>query len=222
MRLLDNLRFTAKNLPVSILLLAILLSGFVKEGLAQGPIIGATFPYHQSFDQRTIVVSMGGGALSGSTRASDFTVRVNGVAVPTTVAGAGVAFGYFGQLNASSGYSTAANVPIPAVLPVFNSIFVRFDASSIPGHPAFLLPGETLTVRFNNAGSSLLAGGVPANANNNIDIVSKNTHNPVIADILFQSEGVQTSLDQCSPVNTNFWRWTYTYSLRYRNSTNWN
>ncbi len=100
MRLLDNLRFTAKNLPVSILLLAILLSGFVKEGLAQGPIIGATFPYHQSFDQRTIVVSMGGGALSGSTRASDFTVRVNGVAVPTTVAGAGVAFGYFGQVNA--------------------------------------------------------------------------------------------------------------------------
>ncbi len=170
------------------------------------------FPNHLTLDQRTIDANFYNGPLNGTSTSNQWTVIVAGNIIPTaniTVSNA---------VNGS--YSTSASFTSGTL----GDVWVRFDASSIPGHPAYLLPGESLTIQFTNIANSLTTNGSGLPALSSPILTSKNYHTPTATgstDIQYQSEGIASSLDQCSPVNTNFYRWTYVYSLRYRNSSKW-
>lgn len=172
---------------------------------------------HITLDQRTISVFYNG-VLSGSVTPAQFQIRINGVTV-----------------LAATGVSASATGPFGATAsPTTNGIHIQFNASTAPGHTAatpYLLPNETLQISFTNTGNTLttLASGCAgcpvasygfSNSVNNYSPVS-----PFTNDITFSGENIASVdgglLDQCAPVNTNFYAWTYVYALRYRNSTAW-
>lgn len=211
---------------LSIIILALgILS--LQKAYAQGPLNNATAPFHNTLDQRVIAVFFVGGTaptgvLSGSVVATNFIVRIGGVGVTVNGINPGIAAGGVGSSGPFTAAPTVVNI---AMASGFNTIYVQFDASSLPSHPAYLLPGEVLTVSYTNTGNTLKVGGGAANALSVANMTSKNNHAPSAtgaSDIIFSSEGVNSVLDQCSPVNTDFYRWTYLYSLRFRNSSAWN
>jgi gliding motility-associated-like protein len=151
---------------------------------------------HVSLNQRSSLVTFNG-TLSGTSPVADWTVRLNGV-TPVTVQSAVV--------NAAAG-----------------TVNVTFTIAGFGGHTAgepWLKPGETLTVQFTNSGT-LKSGGGGTNATSFGASASVNDYTPVCSDIEFLSYGNAAAPDRCSPVNTSFWRWTYRYTLRWRNSSNW-
>lgn len=197
----------------------------------------ANFPRHETLDQRTVGVRFFF-YLGGQTDVSQWSVMIDpdgaGPAVPISTPVTGVS----SSTNEATAVYAATATPNVVAPNLHFIIGVRFDATGItPGHPAYLLPGETITVSFTNTGNTLTAfswpgPGLPTPVTTyptgtpvlNFSYTSKNTYQPAATgagDILFQSEGIATALDQCSPVNTDYWRWTYLYSLRFRNSTRW-
>ncbi len=191
--------------PLGLLIVFIVFSTRVAAQLL--PTNTPNYPRHITLDQRTVAVFYPS-FLTGSASASQYVVKVNGVSVPVT-----------GVSNAEAGVFAATAVPTS------NLIAVKFDATT--AHAAattYLLPGETVTVSFTNTGSTLIATTTSTAVGDFSDYTSKNTYTPGSdgsGDIAYQSEGIASVLDQCSPVNTNYFRWTYLYSLRFRNSTAW-
>ena len=206
----------------SIILSVFALGFVVGEVMGQGPTINVNLPSYTTIDQQTILLYFGGAALSGSTNSANFTVKINTIAV----AGASTGIAAGSNSIVPFVYTTGAYV-IPGGAP--NTIWIRFDATNItPGHPAFMLPTDVLTIRYTNPGNTLLVGGVPATLSTGIDIPVKNNYVPVNTpgalpnDISFSGENfVPGQNDICAPVDTQFWTWTYQYSLRYRNSGKW-
>jgi gliding motility-associated-like protein len=178
------------------------------------PSNSVNFPRHETSDQR-VVSEFFSQPLSGNTNTAQWVVRVNGNIVTT------------------SGVSISVTGPFgPTASPTTNAIHIQFDASSAPGHGGtirHLLPGETLTIQY--TGITLTTGTAPCLGCPVLPFgpfTSKNNYLPTSAsidqDIIYNSEGIEPSgsgLDQCAPVNTDFFYWTYIYSLRYRNSTKW-
>lgn len=219
------------KIPVRLLFLAFVLGILPwQKAFSQGPLVSVGAPYHQSLNQRVVsIYFIGGtapvGVLSGSVSTADFVIRINGVSVPVTGINAGT-----NGTNLNGVYTAAPTVLALAMASGYNTLNVQFDASGLPGHGAsapYILPSETtlVTITYTNNGSTLKVGGGAATSAGGTNMVSKNIHAPTTAtitqDIQYQSEGIASTLDQCSPVNANFYRWTYVYSLRYRNSTNW-
>ena len=182
----------------------ILIIGFLsfQEIFSQtsAPFNNATLPRHHTLDQRTIEVVFSL-ALTGNTNTGQWTVRIGGSAVGIVI----------------TGLSTTGVAPgVASISPVGTQVFVHFDASGFAGHGAgkpYLFPGEVLTVSY--AGATLTTasnGNVVANFG---PITSKNTYVPPggagatgSVDLRPISEGPLIGTDQCSPVNTNFYRWS--------------
>ena len=199
-------------------LLFFLCSGSAVFGQVAAPLISASAPFHQTLDQRTIAVNFTlptAPVCTGTTTSSQWSVTINGSAVGITVTGISTALA--GPFVAS-----------PTTISPTNTVIVQFDASGAPGHtPAtpYVLPGEILRVVFTNTGNTLKTGSGPGLNSPVVGFTaqSRNVHVPTCAgDLKFRSSGVASVEDQCAPVNADFFRWTYQYSLRYRNSTNWN
>lgn len=172
-------------------------------------------PRHHSLSQRVVGIFFNSNVI-GTASSSQFAVRVNGTLVTVT----GVAS------NENAGVFAAS-----IVLPGTNVIAVQFDASNLLGgtHPTYLLPGDVPTITFVNsaAPNNVRTQGTNAVVANFGPLTSKNCFYPgfesiaIDADVKFSSEGNPTAIDLCSPVNTDFYRWTYSYSQRFRNSSKW-
>ncbi|MBS1950893.1 MAG: internalin, putative [Cytophagales bacterium] len=165
------------------------------------------WPRYESFDQQSVSVWFDDGAggavtLTGTSSTAQWTVTVNGtpVTIVTTVP-----------------YTGATVYPIVSGAAAI--VRVAFDASVIAGHPAWVLPGDVVKISFTNTGGTLKTGGSGNNAANFSNITCKNNYTPTCADVNFLSYGTASSPIQCAPVDTKFWRWTYRYSLRWRNSS---
>ncbi|MBS1557631.1 MAG: gliding motility-associated C-terminal domain-containing protein [Bacteroidetes bacterium] len=167
----------------------------------------ANWPRYESFDQQSVDVLFNDGAggavtLTGSSTMAQWSVTVNGT--PVTI---------------------IATVPFTGVTtyPIINGaagvVRVAFDASVIAGHPAWVLPGDVVKVTFNNTGGTLKTGVSGNSATNFAGITCKNNYAATCVDVNFLSYGNASSPTQCAPVDTKFWRWTYRYSLRWRNSS---
>lgn len=194
-------------------LLVALLIGIATTAFPQSITVNATLPNHETLDQRIIKVQFSV-FLAGTTTAGaggQWAVTLNGVPVnPATIQLATNVLGPYGASVTPTG---------------LNIIFVRFDATSING-VSWILPSQTGNVKivFTNTGNTLVTNGtgVPILSTPVAGVQSKNNWVAACAtDILYSSEGIASVLDQCAPVNTDFYRWTYQYSLRFRNSTTW-
>ncbi len=211
-------------------------------GLAQLPIINGSFPRHETLDQQTIAVYFNF-YMQGTSTIAQWKVFVDtdgaGPILPVSVPVVGIRSGVFPTVETSGAFGPST---IIATSPPRSAFAIRFDASLIPGHPAYLLPGETLTVSFTNTGNTVLTfqnpGPVPPilvpDGGDGVPILdfgpitSRNNYLPAAAganDIIYNGSAVASAnggqLDQCAPVNTDFIAFTYVYSLRFRNSTNW-
>lgn len=187
------------------LVLTVLALGFVAgEVMGQAvPFNSPVLPEHNHRDQRSMGVAFNQ-ALSGSTNISHWIVRINGTIVPTT----GV------SLTQVGGYG-------PSVSPTGPNIFIQFDANPV-NVVSYLLPGQTLTISFINSAPLLTTAAGGAAVANFGPFTSKNTYVPnCTQDIIFRNSGPIALPDFCSPVNTDFFAWTYGYSLVYRNSNTW-
>lgn len=199
-----------KRLRLSFFLFSVLALFSFHGAFSQAvPINNPASPRHVTLDQQ-VVTPLFTLTLAGTTTVAQWTVLINGSSAGITVTG-------LSTISETAGFAASISP---------NNIFVavKFDASGIPGHPAYLLPGEVLTVQFNNTGNTLTTSGSGLAVASFGPLTSKNFYSPTATgagDIQYQSQGIASSLDQCSPVNTNFYRWTYVYSLRFRNSSKW-
>ncbi|PZR31822.1 MAG: hypothetical protein DI538_20425, partial [Azospira oryzae] len=153
------------------------------------------FPRHETLDQHTIEVRFTQ-AITGTATATDWTVRINGT--PVTINSAT-------RINSFD-------------------VAIVFQASDVNPGQNFLLPGQTLSVRFINSSGSIttLAGGAPANSSGGF-ITSVNKVVADCSDIAFLQQGLITlpvakTPDICSPVVEDFTQYQYYLSLRVRNS----
>jgi gliding motility-associated-like protein len=212
--------YTSKLLFISCISIFLFLG--CKNAVSQAvPQNSSSIPRHVTLDQQTIGVLFNGGNLAGSSNVSQWSVSIDhDGAGPLSSEIALVT-----SLSTSENGTFSSSITFP-VATIF-TIAVKFDASSITGHSgsiSHLLPGETITVTFNNIGNSLTTVGSGLAVANFGPLSSKNQYGPSatgVGDILYISEGIASVLDQCSPVNTNFFRWTYLYSQRFRNSSKW-
>jgi gliding motility-associated-like protein len=200
----------------SLVFICLIICGFsIQIAYAQiaSPGNSGAIPLHETLDQRTITEFFTN-PLAGSTSTGQWTVSINGSSVGIVVTGVSV--------NATGPFGPTAN-------PTTNAIHVQFNASGAVGHSAatpYVLPGETLRIQFTNTGNTLVAAGSSTPVVNFGPFISKNNYAPTCntatGDVKSRSTGTATGLiDQCSPVNTDFFRWTYQYTLRYRNSSAW-
>jgi hypothetical protein len=198
----------------STILIGLLLGCILGEVVGQAvPGNSPTFPRHETLDQR-VVSEFFSQPLSGSTTTGQWIVRINGSSAGIIVTG--VSISPTGPFGASAS-------------PTANNVHIQFNASGAAGHTAatpYVLPGETLTIQY--TGNTLTTGtapclGCPVAVFG--PFTSKNNYAPtcnsVTGDVKFASNGVASILDQCAPVNADYWRWTYQYTLRYRNSSTW-
>ncbi len=152
---------------------------------------------HETLSQQQSIVTFAA-ALSGTTVVGDWSLSINGVPIPGAIT------------------SVLTGLPTGRVL-------VNFNLAGLAGHTAsepYLKPGEVLRLTFSNPGT-LKNGAGTTNADSFANQASSNNYVPGCVDVEFLSFGNAAAPDRCSPVNTSFWRWTYRYTLRFRNSTNW-
>jgi len=157
------------------------------------------FPRHETLDQHTIEVRFNA-AITGAATATDWTVRING----TTV-----------LVNSATRINSF-------------DVAIVFQASDVNPGQNFLLPGQTLDVRFINSSGSIttVTGGAPANGSGGF-ITSVNKVVATCSDVTFLQQGLITlpvakTPDICSPVVEDFTQYQYYLSLRVRNSVDYN
>ena len=106
------------------------------------------------------------------------------------------------------------------------NVIVQFNATALNG-TLFILPGQTMRISYTGGtgvGNVQVVPFVGNYAPSFSNQSSLNNYSPTCAsDVEYNGEGIAplASQDQCSPVNIDFYRWTYSYSLRYRNSSLW-
>lgn len=129
-----------------------------------------------------------------------------------------------------NGWSVTVN-GIPAIGITVNSVInigatgrvqIGFDASPAHAGEAYVKPGDVVRVSYNAAsvGSNTVTSSA-VEINTFANVLSKNNYTPDCSEVNFISSGLLSAEDRCSPVNTNFFRWTYRFSLRIRNSSKW-
>ncbi|MEI9921834.1 MAG: PKD-like domain-containing protein [Bacteroidota bacterium] len=175
-------------------------------------------PRHHTLSQRVVGIFFNPNVI-GSTSPDQWTVTVGGVSVKVS----GVA-------------ATENGTPqtVSATLPGLGVIAVQFDASLLANgtangtHPKYALPGEAIKISFVNTGNTVKTQGSNNPVATFTNLTSNNCYypgiaggDPIASDIKFSSEGNPSATDFCAPVNTNFYRWTYAYSQRFRNSAKW-
>lgn len=207
---------------VFVIILVLLSCIYASNTFSQVAANTATFPRHITTDQQTIGVFFPF-LLGGSTNTGHWTVQIDpdgaGALPPVTVPVISVSISETGIFGAVATLPGTGNV-----------VAVRFNASTVSiGHPAYLLPRETITISFvNGGGNTLTRFSDSAPVLSFGPFASKNTYVPLATgagDISFSGENIAGVdggvLDQCAPVNTSYLAFTYVYSLRFRNSSAW-
>ena len=155
----------------------------------------ANDPRHESINQTEVSVLFDNN-LTGSTAVAQWTVRINGVAMPVT----GVSI-------------------------LGNRVVVTFNGTTAAGHTAsepFVKPGEVLTISFTNTGNTLTTSGSGNPANSFGFITSKNNFGRSCGELVFFKQENYAAVDVCSPVVMNFTQYLYRLTLRARNSSLFN
>ncbi|HUM48473.1 MAG TPA: hypothetical protein PLD84_16190, partial [Chitinophagales bacterium] len=158
---------------------------------------------HETQSQQQCVVTFAA-ALSGTSAAAQWTMRIGGVAVGP--AGTGI---------------TGV-----VVAPATGRVTITFNLNGLAGHGGaepYVKPGEVLSFDFSNAGNTLKNAAGTLNATAFVNQQSLNNWPGDCSDLGFFQQGniPLATVRFCSPVVMDFYQYQYYLSLRIRNSTVW-